>query len=119
MSPQEIAAKVQAPSGKCRFCGRFDEHTVWSDPRRTICNHPECVERMVWAGNSALHRIRNPRCVCKGWKSQKRAFCLGCWVALPAVLQETLFTPLELGFGCYVAEAVAFLQYSAGQAALK
>jgi hypothetical protein len=111
---EDALSSFMAPSGVCRFCGRSDEHAVWADPRHTICNHPECVERMVWAGNSALHRIRHARCVCKGWKSQKRAFCLGCWTALPEPLREPLIdTPLESGFGCYVAEAVAFFRLSA------
>ncbi len=100
--------RFQAPSGVCRFCGRSDEHCVWIDPRQTICNHPACLERMHLAGDAAMHRIRTPRCLCGGWKSQKRAFCLGCWTALPQDLATMLHTPIEQGFGCYLAEAVAY-----------
>jgi hypothetical protein len=110
MSPEEIAAKFQAPEGICRFCGRSDEHCVWIDPRRTICSHPDCIQRMGYAGDSAMRRVWNPRCVCGGWKSKKRLFCVGCGDSLPEVLAKMLFEPVERGLGCYVAEAVAFLQ---------
>ena len=109
MTPQQIVAKVQAPAGVCRFCGR-DKHCVWVDARHTICNHPECVERMRCAAESAMRRVWNPRCVCGGWKSKKRLFCVGCGDALPEELAKMLFEPVDRGFGCYVAEAVAFLQ---------
>jgi len=116
MTIQEIAATFQAASGTCRFCGRSDKHCTWMDPRQTICNHPECVERMHLSGDSAFHRIHSQRCACGGYKSRKRAFCLGCWVALPETLAKMLFEPVERGFGCYVAEAVAYLR-SHGKAA--
>jgi len=109
MSSPELA-RVRAPEGVCRFCGRGDQHCVWVDPRHTICNHPGCVERMLWAGKSAMHQVRNPRCLCGGWKSQKRALCVGCWTALPAELAEMLQTPIEHGYGCYLAEAVAWFR---------
>jgi hypothetical protein len=104
----QISSKYQAPSGVCRFCGRSGKHCVWADPRRTVCNHPQCVERMRMAGDSAMFRIRNPRFICGGWKSQKRALCLGCWVALPDELAASMEAPLDKGFGCYLAEVVAY-----------
>jgi hypothetical protein len=65
---------------------------------------------MRLAGDAAMFHIHNPRCICGGWKSKKRALCLGCWVALPDELAALMETPLDRGFGCYMAEIVAYFR---------